>query len=130
MYATLAVSLALALLVAGCNERVAVPVQENAASPGPAVPNPASDKWIGKWNGPEGTFLYLADGKGKYEVTIRNLDGPRTFPGNAVSAGIEFKRDGRKEVIRATNGVETGMKWLAGKSNCLTVRKGEGYCKD
>ncbi len=129
-YLSSAASLALALLLIGCNERDAGPVQEKAASPRPAVPDPASDKWLGKWNGPEGTFLHLAGGKGKYEVTIQNLDGPRTFSGNAVGAGIEFERDGAKEVIRATNGVETGMKWLSEKSNCLTVRTGEGYCKD
>jgi hypothetical protein len=35
-----------------------------------------------------------------------------------------------KEVIRATNGNGTGMKWLVGKADCLTVRVGEGYCKD
>ena len=129
-YLSSAAFLALALLVTGCNERDAGSVQEKTASPRPTVPDPASDKWLGKWNGPEGTFLHLAGGKGKYEVTIQNLDGPRTFPGNAVSAGIEFERDGKKEVIRATNGVETGMKWLTEKSNCLTVRTGEGYCKD
>jgi len=42
----------------------------------------------------------------------------------------EFERDGLQESIRPTNGDETGMKWLAGKKNCLTVRPGEGYCRD
>ena len=28
------------------------------------------------------------------------------------------------------NGVETGMKWLSDKSNCLTVRSGESYCRN
>ncbi len=121
---------ALALLVAGCNERSAGPAQEKAASPITGTATPASDKWLGKWNGPEGTFLLLAGGSGKYTVTIQNLDGPRTFPGNAVSGGIEFERDGAREVLRVSNGVQTGMKWLAEKANCLTVRAGEGYCKD
>jgi hypothetical protein len=99
---------------------------------GCSVPRPSSisDRWLGKWNGPEGTFLQIAGGKGKYEITVRNLDGPREFRGRAVGSTIEFERDGVKEIIRATNGAETGMKWLADKSNCLTVRFGEGYCRD
>jgi len=24
----------------------------------------------------------------------------------------------------------SGMKWLSDKSNCLTIRYGEGYCRD
>ena len=39
-------------------------------------------------------------------------------------------RDGRAESIAATTGDETGMKWLAGKTNCLTIKVGEGYCRD
>ena len=58
------------------------------------------------------------------------LDGPRTFQGNAVGDQIEFERNGIKESLRATNGAETGMKWLSEKSNCLTVRAGEGYCRE
>jgi hypothetical protein len=34
------------------------------------------------------------------------------------------------ESIRATDGPATGMKWLSDKSNCLTIRSGEGYCRD
>jgi len=43
---------------------------------------------------------------------------------------LRFERDGTAEVLRATRGADTGMKWLADKSNCLTVRAGEGYCRD
>jgi hypothetical protein len=123
---SLLASLALALLVAGCNEQDTKQIQDQSLSPSAAV----TDSWLGKWTGPEGTFLQLVGGSGKYEVTIQNLDGPRVFTGHAVSNGIEFERDGVKEVIHATNGVETGMKWLTEKSNCLTVHAGEGYCKD
>lgn len=112
-----------ALALVGCQDRSA-PV-----APAPA-PVAATDAWIGQWNGPEGTFLQLTGGGGKYEVTIRNLDGPRTFPGVAAGDRIEFERDGVKENLRATNGAETGMKWLSEKTNCLTVRAGEGYCRD
>jgi hypothetical protein len=109
--------------LAGCQDR---PAQ---SKPAPA-PAPVTDAWVGQWNGPEGTFLQLAGSGGKYDVTIRNLDGPRSFPGVAAGDRIEFERDGVKESVRATNGAETGMKWLSEKKNCLTVRTGEGYCRD
>jgi hypothetical protein len=97
---------------------------------GAPIPDALPDKWLGHWNGPEGTSLLLAGGKGKYEVTIRNLDGPATFQGRAVGGAIEFERLGVKESIHATNGAGTGMKWLADKTNCLTVRVGEGFCRE
>jgi len=43
---------------------------------------------------------------------------------------VEFERDGIKESLRPTDGNTTGMKWLAGKADCLTVKTGEGYCRD
>jgi hypothetical protein len=113
---------AAALVFFGCGDR-------NADS-GASNSGPATDNWLGTWNGPEGTFLRLDGGKGTYEITIQNLDGPRSFQGRALGGRIQFERDGIKEAIRATNGAETGMKWLAHKSNCLTVRPGEGYCRD
>lgn len=120
-----------ALALAACQERLpeAAPAAGAPAAPAPA-PAPATDAWLGQWNGPEGTYLQLAGSGGQYEVTIRNLDGPRTFQGKAAGERIEFERDGVKESLRATNGAETGMKWLSEKKNCLTVRVGEGYCRD
>ena len=120
----------LTLIFTGCEGRRSDSAQVVTASAPSNITAPATDKWQGKWNAPEGTFLQLAGGNGKYEVTIQNLDGPRTFQGNAVGDRIEFERNGIKESIRATNGAETGMKWLSEKSNCLTVRAGEGYCRD
>ena len=90
----------------------------------------ATDRWLGRWIGPEGTFLLLEGGNGTYEVTIQNLDGPRRFQGTAVGDQIEFDRDGVKESLRATDGAGTGMKWLSDKANCLTIRLGEGFCRD
>jgi hypothetical protein len=124
-----------ALALAACQDRTpeAAPAAGAGSPAGSApapVPAPATDAWLGQWNGPEGTYLQLAGSGGEYEVTIRNLDGPRTFPGKAVGERIEFERDGVKESLRATNGAETGMKWLSEKKNCVTVRAGEGYCRD
>ncbi len=123
--ACLATLLALTLAVAGCQDRGAAPTAPTAPTPAPAT-----DGWLGQWNGPEGTFLKLEGGNGQYQVTVRNLDGPRTFAGTATGDRIEFERDGVKESVHATNGAETGMKWLAEKTDCLTVRAGEGYCRD
>ena len=120
----------LSLILSGCEDRRSGSAQFIAASASGRTSTPAADNWLGKWGGPEGTFLQLAGGNGKYEVTIQNLDGPRTFQGNAVGDQIEFERNGMKESLRATNGAATGMKWLSEKSNGLTVRAGEGYCRD
>ncbi len=128
-----AASLALTLLVLGCPGGGEGP---GATKPGSTTPAgspeaaaPVTDTWLGQWNGPEGTFLRLAGGQGHYEITIQDLDGPKVYAGTAADGRIWFERDGVKESIRATTGAETGMKWLAEKTNCLTVRPGEGYCR-
>ena len=121
---------ALALLFTGCEGRKSGSPQDAAPSSSDAASAPVVDKWLGKWSGPEGTFLQLTGSNGKYEVTIQNLDGPRSYQGQAAGNQIEFERNAVKESLRATNGAETGMKWLSEKSNCLTVRAGEGYCRE
>lgn len=88
-----------------------------------------TDKWAGKWNGPEGTFVDIAGANGTYQVVISNLDGPRTFKGAADGNRITFDRDGIRESLRAGSGAETGMKWLSEKTDCLVVKPGEGYCR-
>ena len=122
-------ALALFALLFGCGKQDGVPLPPSQAPSAPERTETASDKWVGQWNGPEGTYLRISGSKGKYEVTVRNLDGPRVFSGTAVENGIEFERDGVKESLRATNGQGTGMKWLADKNECLVVRTGEGYCR-
>ncbi len=87
--------------------------------------------WLGQWNGPEGTYLRLVARPGSgYDVIIRNLDGERSFSSVDSADHLSFERDGQRETITATDGDATGMKWLAGKSRCLTIRPGEGYCRD
>lgn len=120
----------MAIVAAGCGDRTANPGQVATQASSEANSTPVTDKWLGKWIGPEGTYLQIAGAHGRYEITIRNLDGPRTFQGRAVGLQVEFERDEAREVIRATNGAETGLKWLNEKTNCLTVRAGEGYCRD
>jgi hypothetical protein len=93
---------------------------------GSAVP----DAWIGAWTGPEGTSLKLSKANAGYRLVITNLDGPRDFHGLGVDGSIQFERDGVTESLRASDGKATGMKWLAEKRDCLTVKPGEGYCRD
>jgi hypothetical protein len=89
-----------------------------------------TDLWLGKWVGPEGTFLVLSKSGEKYSVMIQSLDGPATYEGVPKGDRIEFQRNGRSESIHAGNGQETGMKWLLDKKNCLIIKTGEGFCRD
>ncbi len=132
----LAAALALSLSLAACGDRgnayTSAPAPATPPAPAPAAPPPApsTDQWIGQWNGPEGTFVRITGGNGHYDITVQNLDGPRTFVGRAAGDRIEFERDGQTETLQASDGPGTGMKWLAEKKDCLKVRTGEGYCRD
>jgi hypothetical protein len=86
--------------------------------------------WLGKWTGPEGTYLDLSVRDDNYAVVVANLDGPITFEGRAVDGGIAFDRDGKTETIKAGDGTATGMKYLEGKKDCLVINSGEGFCRD
>jgi hypothetical protein len=88
------------------------------------------ETWLGKWNGPEGTFLQVTKSANQYQVTIQNLDGPRTFEANPAGERLQFIRDGQTETIHAGNGQDAGMKWLMDKKDCLVIKKGEGFCRD
>lgn len=120
-----------ALLVAGCHQ----PGNEGGTKPA-AVASTSSatsfsaDLWIGRWNGPEGTYLDIAKGEAGYALEIADLDGPKPYKAQAEGDRLVFERDGGTESIRATDGKQTGMKWLQDKSNCLTIKAGEGYCRD
>ena len=123
-------SATMAMLVAGCENHGSGSATTTPQISPSAITTPITDRWLGKWSGPEGTFLQLNGGNGNYEITIQNLDGPSTFRGSAAGNEIEFERNGVKESLHAANGDETGMKWLSEKSDCLRVRAGEGYCRD
>jgi hypothetical protein len=107
--------------------------RENGAQTSPAglpeATNARTDHWLGKWIGPEGTFLELSKHGNKYVLKINSLDGPATYEGISVGDHIEFQRDGRNESIHAGNGVDTDMKWLLDKKNCLFIKKGQGFCR-
>jgi hypothetical protein len=129
-YESWAAPLTLTLVLGGCTDPDVRSASINAVNPTDTSTAPVTDEWLGQWNGPEGTFLRLEGGKGRYKITIQDLDGPRTYQGTTVGAQIQFDRNGETESIRATSGPETGMKWLIDKADCLTVQPGEGYCRD
>lgn len=109
----------------------ASPALSPAASPA-ADPKAATgaDKLVGKWDGPEGTYIDVTKKDGKYSVEIKNLDKSETFEGTAKGDTIEFTRKGKTETVKAATGVETGMKGFEKEANCVVVTKGsEGFCK-
>ena len=91
---------------------------------------PRADQWLGRWTGPEGTALTLTQEGGGYRVHIESLDGPASYLGVAVDDHLTFQRGGTTETLRATDGAGTGMKWLAGKKDCLVIKPSEGFCRD
>jgi len=112
------------------------------ATNSPEVANPseaAVQKLLGRWDGPEGTFISVtekngADGKQQYPrkftVEIKDLDKPETFEGTAKAGVIEFTRKGKTETVKAATGTETGMKGFEKETTCVVVTKGsEGFCK-
>ncbi len=114
-------------LLAACKASNEAPV------PAAANPVPVEDRsgaLLGKWTGPEGTFLLLEKKGAAYAVTVQNLDGPRTFEGKSEGGKLSFVRDGNKLTVEPTDGAGTGMKWLAGRQHCVVVAPGEGYCRD
>jgi hypothetical protein len=131
------IAISITALIASCKDRKPPPEETSNAGTSPpqtsttALPaiNDVTDKWLGKWIGPEGTYLVLSKNTGKYIVLINSLDGPATYEGMAAGDRIEFHRDGKTETIHAGSGHDTGMKWLLDKSNCLIIKTGEGFCR-
>lgn len=108
----------------------------------PTVANPdeaALQQLVGKWGGPEGTYISIADKKGpdgknqtprKFDIEIKNLDKAEKFEGTAKGGAIEFTRKGKTETVKAATGAETGMKGYENNIGCVVVTKGsEGYCE-
>lgn len=103
-----------------------------AAAPQTAVAEPAAtDGWLGKWIGVEGNTLTIeATGvKGAYAITEVTLDGPKNYVGTSAGDHIAFVDGAASGSIKAGTGDETGLKWLAGKTNCLVIESGRGFCR-
>jgi hypothetical protein len=116
---------------------IANAVEEGANSFSETVSNIAApadrDAWVGRWTGVEGTYLVVSKGDraGRYKLEMQyTLDDKGSFEGTGSDAGIAFRRPDGEQTLRASNGDATGLKYLAGKKDCLTVKQGEGYCRD
>ena len=117
----------------------AIPPPEPAASePVARVPGAfyAAD-YLGRWKGVEGMYLVVSEAKtpGLYRLEMQwDLDHKGTFEGaprgEPEAPGIAFERGGRALMLVRSDGDATGLKHLAGRKDCLTVRLGEGYCRD
>ncbi|GAA3260490.1 hypothetical protein [Sphingomonas yabuuchiae] len=111
-----------------------------AATAGPAgdgstftgLPKKKGPDYVGRYVGVEGMYLNIkhAATPGRYRMEMQwDLDNKGEFRGEQVGDTIVFERGGVRETLRPTNGDATGLKYLAGKTECLTVKTGEGYCK-
>ena len=102
----------------------------NASPAADAKPSAKVESMVGKWNGPEGTYLNITKKGTGFEVEVKDLDAAKKYDGTAKGDTIEFTRNGKTETVRTATGVETGMKWLEKETNCLVITKGsEGFCK-
>lgn len=132
------ITLLMTVVLAGCGDRnhPAGPSSNRTSAQSlnptaaPPVASNATDQWLGKWIGPEGTYLVLARNGARYVVEIHSLDGPATYEGTSAGDRVEFQRNGTTESIHAGSGQETEMKWLLDKRNCLIIRTGEGFCRE
>ncbi len=111
----------------------AAPAATNAATPEPAATAKLEADYLGKWIGVEGMVLTVAKAAGG-GVTLDMVWGldpgdKGTFPGSVTAEGLRFTRNGKDEILVPSDGDATGLKWLAGKKDCLTVKPGEGYCR-
>ena len=88
--------------------------------------------WAGKWTGVEGMYVTITSAEpGKYKLEMQSdLDTKGTYDGEDSEHGIKFKRGTEELSLRRGSGDETGLKYLAGKKECLIVKSGEGYCRD
>jgi hypothetical protein len=134
------------VLLSGCEKAEApaptdtttteVPV-ETVPSETPAEEDPATAphrfaSWAGKWTGVEGMYVTITTAEpGKYKLEMQSdLDTKGSYDGNDSEHGIKFKRGAEDLSLHRGSGDETGLKYLAGKKECLIVKDGEGYCRD
>ncbi|KQM87319.1 hypothetical protein ASE67_06265 [Sphingomonas sp. Leaf23] len=90
-------------------------------------------RYLGRWIGVEGMYLNVTQAATPGAVTLEmqyDLDNKGQYTGTVTPEGIRFKRGADTLLLRPSNGDATGLKWLAGKKDCLTVASGEGYCRD
>jgi len=138
---------AASLLLAGCEkaeapaptptETTEVPVETMPPETAPDAADPATAphrfaSWAGKWTGVEGMYVTITPGApGQYKLEMQSdLDTKGMYDGRDSEHGIQFKRGSEQLSLHRGSGDDTGLKYLAGKKECLIVKDGEGYCRD
>ncbi|MFK3891226.1 hypothetical protein [Sphingomonas sp. NPDC079357] len=104
-------------------------LRDNAVEP--AATAALEERYLGRWIGVEGMYLNVAR-REEGGVTLDmqwDLDHRGTFAGSVTAEGLRFMRGGVAETAVLGDGDATGLKWLAGKKECLVVKPGEGYCR-
>lgn len=88
--------------------------------------------YLGRWVGVEGMYLNVAaKPQGGVALDMQwDLDNRGKFDGSVTAEGLRFERNGVAKTLVRSDGDATGLKYLAGKRDCLTVKPGEGYCRD
>lgn len=88
--------------------------------------------YLGRWTGVEGMYLVVArNPAGGVTLDMQwDLDNRGKFDGSVTAEGLRFLRGGVAETAVPSDGDATGLKYLAGMRACLTVKPGEGYCRD
>lgn len=89
--------------------------------------------YSGRWIGVEGMYLDVTP-TGPTTATLNmrwglDADMEGRFPATVTRDGLRFTRNGETLLLRPSDGDATGLKWLAGKKDCLTVATDEGYCR-
>ena len=118
---------------AGAIDNSVIPAQAPAPAGNTVESAAAAIDYTGRWIGVEGMYLNIAPTSvpGRYRLDMQwDLDNSGKFEGVARGDTIVFERRGTRETLRPTDGEQTGLKYLAGKTKCLTVKPGEGYCRD
>lgn len=111
----------------------ASPMRELNETAGENAIDTAADPWLGRWTGVEGMYLDVAatDEPGRYSLEMQyDLDNSGTFEGRRDGDAIAFERGGETLRLTRTDGEATGLRYLFGKEQCVTVASGEGYCRD
>ncbi len=114
------------------NDPTITPTATNEADAPPANATHRFASWAGKWTGVEGMYLVISPTTAeRYSLEMQyDLDHKVTVEGRDSEHGIKFTRDGETLSLYRASGNETGLKYLAGKMQCLMVKNGEGYCRD
>lgn len=107
---------------------VAAP-RDNAVEP--AATAALEERYLGRWIGVEGMYLNVTRREaGGVTLDMQwDLDHRGKFDGSVTAEGLRFMRNGVAETAVPGDGDATGLKWLAGKKDCLIVKPAEGYCR-